>query len=75
MKGNDSSNKKKSGSDSGTSDSPGSSGGKKKAANSRKTDVRNYEVVNPGTNHGNIDEKSEYLINLLIKSIMQNRQQ
>jgi RHS repeat-associated protein len=74
-KGNSSSNKKKSGSDSGTSDSPGSRGGKKRAADSKKTDVRNYEVVNPGTNHGNIDEKSEYLINFLIKTIMQNRQQ
>ncbi|HET8686793.1 MAG TPA: RHS repeat-associated core domain-containing protein, partial [Methanosarcina sp.] len=57
-KGNSSSNKKKSGSDSGTSDSPGSRGGKKRAADSKKTDIRNYEVVNPGTNHGNIDEKS-----------------
>jgi hypothetical protein len=43
-----------------------SRGSKKRAADSKKTNVRNYEVVNPGTNHGNIDEKSEYLINFLV---------
>ncbi|MBE7169526.1 MAG: RHS repeat-associated core domain-containing protein [Williamsia sp.] len=74
-KGNSSSNKKKSGSNSGSSDSPGSHGGKKRAANSKKTDVRDYEVVDPGTNHGNIDEKTEDLINRLIKVTLQNRQQ
>lgn len=74
-KGNSSSNKKKSGSDSGSSDSPGSHGGKKRAADSKKTDVRNYEVADQGTNHGNIDEKTENLINWLIKTTLQNRQQ
>lgn len=70
--GNSSSNKKKSGSNSGSSNSPGSRGGTKRAANSKKTNVRNYQVAYPGTNHGNIDEKTEYLSNFLIKKIMKN---
>lgn len=73
--GSSSSNKKKSGSDSGSSDSPGSHGGTKKAANSKKTDVRNYQVGDADINHGNIDEKTEYLINRLIQAMMQNNKQ
>lgn len=52
-----------------------SHGGKKKAADAKKTDVRNYQVGDPDVNHGNIDEKTEYLVNYLIKMITQNRQQ
>jgi RHS repeat-associated protein len=51
-----------------------SHGGKKKAADSNKTDVRNYKVGDKDVNHGNIDEKTEYLVNSLIEVIMQNRQ-
>jgi RHS repeat-associated protein len=52
--------------------SPASHGGKKHAANSKKTDVRNYRVKDKNVNHGNIDEKTESLVNTLIQSIMQN---
>ena len=52
-----------------------SHGGKKKAADPKKTDVRNYLVGDKDVNHGNIDEKTEYLVNYLIEKIMQNRQQ
>lgn len=52
--------------------SPASHGGTKKAANSKKTDVRNYRVKDKNVNHGNIDEKTEDLVNTLINSIMRN---
>ena len=57
----------------GSANSPGSRGGTKKAADSKKTDVRNYDVSGDGVNHGNIDEKTENLINRLIRVIMQNK--
>lgn len=38
------------------------------------TDVRNYQVGDKDVNLGNIDEKTEYLVNYLIIMIMQNRQ-
>ena len=57
----------------GSSDSPGSHGGTKEAANSDKTDIRNYDVSGQEVNHGNVDDKTEYIINWLIKAIMQNR--
>lgn len=40
----------------------------------KMTDVRNYQVGDEDVILGNIDEKTEYLFNYLIKMIMQNRQ-
>lgn len=51
---------------------PASHGGKKKAANPKKTNVKNYRVKDKNVNHGNIDEKTENLVNKLFQSIMQN---
>ena len=53
---------------------PASHGNKKKAANSKKTDVRNYKVGNMDVNHGNIDELTEDLINILINAKMREKQ-
>lgn len=50
-----SSNKSKSGS----SNSPGSSGGPNKASNAKKTNVVNKDVSGAGVNHGNVQQKAD----------------
>jgi hypothetical protein len=51
-----------------------SHGGKKKAADPKKTDVRNYNVSGQGITHGNVDDQTEELINRLINQIMRQKQ-
>jgi RHS repeat-associated protein len=51
----------------GTSDSLGSNGGPNKAADSKKTQVNNYNLTSPKITHGNIDEKTKFNVDVKIK--------
>lgn len=60
-------------SESGTSNSPGSNGNAKNAKDSKKTDVRNYRVIDKNVTHGNIPEKAQPYVNKMIEEILKGK--
>ena len=59
-------------SDSNSSNSPGSNGGVNHAQNPSKTVVQNTNKTSPGTNHGNMQQKSRDDIKKNIQSLLSN---
>jgi hypothetical protein len=57
-------------SEGGTSNSPGSNGNSKNAKDSKKTDLRNYRVIDKNVTHGNIPEKAQSYVNKMIEKIL-----
>ncbi|WP_410879962.1 RHS repeat-associated core domain-containing protein [Myroides sp. DW712] len=60
-------------SNSGSSNSPGSKGGPNKAVNSNSTNILNKKIIGSDVNHGNIQQKSENIIQPLINSTIDQR--
>ncbi|MCX6207054.1 MAG: RHS repeat-associated core domain-containing protein [Bacteroidetes bacterium] len=60
-------------SDGGSSNSPGSSGNGKGAEDSKKTNLKNYRVVDKNVTHGNIPAKAQPVVNKMLEDKLKGK--